>query len=354
MASLLCASGVFFGAIFLGLGSFIFSMLLSFQRVKPHTPCAGQWGPVTYIHRGNLTFAQENTFDAIVKGSANRGNNPEIDVTSLKDGGAVLFHDENMLRLTGVDKEIKDIDTAEALSTPILQEIDGFVYNSTNSIPELVPVIEAMCDANENIGINFDTKTVEAAAAGVSTLKDSGCTETRDNVIFSCGYPEVARALRIELDNAELDNRLGIYMPSGHFLFVGLKFFLKTRLLQGFIAPGSSIITLHKTVHDAEEAIIQSFVDDGWCIGIWGITLDEVSQYKADKYVVDVEPEFTKNKEVTYDDDSLLYYYLGLVVAAVCLIASVALFYSSFRCMRREREDQHEHDDLRLEEKYDA
>ncbi len=334
--------------------SFLFWALFAFQRLKPHTPCAGQWGPVSYLHRGNQTFAQENTFDAIVNGSAYRGYNPEVDVIALKDGGAVLFHDENMLRLTGVDKEIKDIDTEEALNTPILQEIDGFVYNSTNSIPELVPVINAMCDANENIGINFDVKSPEAAVVGVSTLKASSCTDTRDNVIFTAGYPAVAKAFREELDNTELDNLIGIYMPSGHYFFLGLKFFLKTRLLQGFIAPGSSILSLHKTVHDAEEDIIQSWVEDGWCIGIWGITLDEMSQYEADSYIIDDEPKFLNKEVTTYDDDSLIAYNVAIAIAVFFLITSITLVYFAARYARRGKIDKEKHDDLALDEEYEA
>ena len=136
------------GIIFLAISITLFVLLFAYQRAKPDTPCAGLWGPVTYLHRGNLSFAQENTFDAVVNGSARLGNNPEIDVSALDDGGVVLFHDSNMKRMTGVDKHIKDVTTDEALNTPIAAEINGFAYNSTNSIPELLPVVKAICNVD--------------------------------------------------------------------------------------------------------------------------------------------------------------------------------------------------------------
>mmetsp|Transcript_17599 Transcript_17599/g.25797 ORF Transcript_17599/g.25797 Transcript_17599/m.25797 type:complete len:127 (+) Transcript_17599:91-471(+) len=115
----------FTGIIALATSISFFVILVGSQRTKPFTPCAGQWGPVIYLHRGNVTYAQENTFDAVVNGAVLNGANPEIDVRVLKDGESVLFHDQSMLRTAGKDKQINEVDIAEALSTSILEEIDG-------------------------------------------------------------------------------------------------------------------------------------------------------------------------------------------------------------------------------------
>eukprot|EP01083_Nonionella_stella_P120522 361189_1 len=101
------------------------------------------------------------------------GANPEIDVRVLKDGESVLFHDQSMLRTTGKDKQISEVDIAEALSTSILEEIDGHNYTFTNSIPKLETVVEAICNADKNIGIDLDTKTRVAAKAGVKAIKNN-------------------------------------------------------------------------------------------------------------------------------------------------------------------------------------
>ena len=120
----------FTGIIALAMSVFFFVILVDSQRTKPSTLCAGEWGPEIYLHRGNVTYAQENTFDAIVNGAVMNGANPEIDVRVLKDGESVLFHDKSLLRLTGKDKLINEVNTTGALSTSILEEIDGVSLRS--------------------------------------------------------------------------------------------------------------------------------------------------------------------------------------------------------------------------------
>ena len=346
--NLKAACAIITGILFLVLSITLFVLLLAYQDAKPDTPCAGLWGPVTYLHRGNLTYAQENTYDAVVNGSVLlSGSNPEIDVSVLKDGAVVLFHDATTERMTGVeDTNLQDMNSAEALSDPIiLAEIDGHTYASRNYIPKLVPVIEAACNADEDIGINFDTKAEGAVTAGVAALVNSNCKDTSDNVIWSTPYPRVVTAIKEELDSVGLKNRIGMYMPTGVYYFLGLKFMLKTRILQSVFSSGSSILVLHKTTFDKEEAIIQEWRDDGWCTGIYGITPEEVASYTADYYVVDEGPVFPdlpfggygadgEPYETVYDDDSLASYRWLLAVASFLLAGSLGMFWLAYKCCR--------------------
>ena len=48
----------------------------------------------------------------------------------------------------------------------------------------------------------------------------------------------------------------------------------------------------HKTVHDVDSELIQSWADDGWCTGIWGIAPEDIASYNVDLYVVDEAPIF--------------------------------------------------------------
>ena len=347
--NLKAACAIITGIIFLALSITLFVVLLAYQGAKPDTPCAGLWGPVTYLHRGNLTYAQENTYDAVVNGSVLlSGSNPEIDVTVLKDGAVVLFHDTTMERMTGIeDTNLQDVTSAEALRDDhiILAEIDGHTYASKNYIPELVPVIEAACNADADIGINFDTKAEGAVTAGVAALVNSNCQDTSDNVIWSTPYPWVVTAIKEELDSVGLKNRIGMYMPTGEYSFLGLKFMLKTRILQSALSSGSSILVLHKTTFDKEEELIQEWRDDGWCTGIYGITPDEVASYTADYYVVDEGPVFPdlpfggygedgEPSETVYDDDSLASYRWLIAVASFLLVGSLFFFWLACKCCR--------------------
>jgi len=255
-----------------------------------------------------------------------------------------------MVRMTGIEKDIKDVSYDTVMETPILQEIDGYVYNSTNTIAAVKPIIAALCNVSDgNIGINFDTKAVGAVADEIAALKESNCKDNSGAVMFSTPYPGVVTEVGNLLEANDLNYRIAMYMPPGEYSFLGLKFFLKTRLLQG-LTRRSSIMEVHKLVHDKDPDIIKSWRDDGWCIGIWGITPDEVENYEADIYIVDMAPEFPdlkgirnigkdgEPKATVYEDSALTSYYLVITLAVVLLLCSLFLFYRAWRVRNQEVE----------------
>ena len=105
--------------------------------------------PLILAHRGLVTQFQENTMAAVLA-SVNSPycNGTEFDVFLTKDNQVVLFHDENLKRLTGVDKNIYDMTWADLKHIEILKEIevDGGMrtYDKPESIPLLIDVLEAL------------------------------------------------------------------------------------------------------------------------------------------------------------------------------------------------------------------
>lgn len=61
-------------------------------------------------HRGDSKHAPENTMAAIKLAVDNQADIIEIDVRQTKDGVLVLMHDESLLRTTGVDKLVGEVD----------------------------------------------------------------------------------------------------------------------------------------------------------------------------------------------------------------------------------------------------
>jgi hypothetical protein len=49
-----------------------------------------------------------------------------------------------------------------------------------------------------------------------------------------------------------MDHRINLYLVSGKYSFLVLKFFLKTRLLHALFSTGASILSVHKTVHESK------------------------------------------------------------------------------------------------------
>lgn len=105
--------------------------------------------PMILAHRGLVTEFQENTLEALNAAIANTYcNGVEFDVFLTKDNKVVLFHDENMKRLTGVDRMINDLTYSDLKTIQVLPEIevDGGMrkYNGTLNIPLLEDALELL------------------------------------------------------------------------------------------------------------------------------------------------------------------------------------------------------------------
>ncbi len=105
--------------------------------------------PLILAHRGLVTEYQENSLPAIQGAIDNPYcNGTEFDVFLTKDNKVVLFHDENMKRLTGVDRSIYDMTWEDLKTIQILPEIevDGGIrkYNGPTNIPLLEEALETI------------------------------------------------------------------------------------------------------------------------------------------------------------------------------------------------------------------
>ena len=63
---------------------------------------------INYAHRGASEYAPENTLLAFYLGIYMGANGIETDVQLTKDGVAVLFHDDSLMRMTGQEGSICD------------------------------------------------------------------------------------------------------------------------------------------------------------------------------------------------------------------------------------------------------
>lgn len=111
--------------------------------------------PVVLAHRGG-SIPAENTIEAF-KTSLDAGVFAiETDVRTTKEGVAVLFHDEDLLRVAGVSKRISD------LSFTDIQSIELF---GGGRVPSLVETLQALPLARFNLDIKDDESVQTAARA---------------------------------------------------------------------------------------------------------------------------------------------------------------------------------------------
>src|SRR5947209_18430652 len=114
--------------------------------------------PRIYGHRGASALEPENTIRAFARARADGAEGIELDVRPCKSGELVVFHDEDLRRLTGEDQRIADLDISEVRSRRVRGE----------PIPTLDDVLDF---AGDSLLVNVEIKAegaVRPAATAVA------------------------------------------------------------------------------------------------------------------------------------------------------------------------------------------
>lgn len=130
-------------------------------------------------HRGAAGHAIENTLPAFAKAITLGADIAELDVRLTRDGHIIVFHDQDLVRLTGVDrqvdeltlKEIKQLRVRKKEPIPTLQEVIDLTKGKIDLMIELkssgTPVLAA-----EAIDKNKLTDQVLVASFDAGLLAD--------------------------------------------------------------------------------------------------------------------------------------------------------------------------------------
>lgn len=114
-------------------------------------------GVIPFAHRGNAAGAVENTVEAF-RAVVDLGYRyVETDVRTTRDGKLVVFHDENLQRIAGVDRALRDLRHAE------LAEF---------GVPLLTDVLESFPDVRFNVDMK-DWPSVEALAGVIAATRSA-------------------------------------------------------------------------------------------------------------------------------------------------------------------------------------
>jgi glycerophosphoryl diester phosphodiesterase len=104
-------------------------------------------------HRGSSRRAPENTLSAIKQAIADGADYAEIDARSTADGVVVLMHDDDLRRVAGINKRVRDMTYAD------LKDLDVGLWFSPHFIGEPIPTLaEAIAVARGHIGLNIELK----------------------------------------------------------------------------------------------------------------------------------------------------------------------------------------------------
>lgn len=80
---------------------------------------------VNYAHRGASEYYPENTLSSFYRGIDMGANGIENDIQRTKDGVLVVFHDDNLKRVTGKDALVRDLTYAELMELTVTNDKTG-------------------------------------------------------------------------------------------------------------------------------------------------------------------------------------------------------------------------------------
>ena len=113
--------------------------------------------PKIWAHRGCCTLYPENTLEAFRAAAELDGiTGIELDIQLTSDGEMVVFHDENLRRVTHIDRNVRGCTLAEIKNIAI-PDNDG-KYCSIPTLEEVLVMMKPYCESR-GILINIELKT---------------------------------------------------------------------------------------------------------------------------------------------------------------------------------------------------
>lgn len=113
--------------------------------------------PKIWAHRGCCTLYPENTLEAFIAAAELDGiTGIELDIQLTSDGEMVVFHDENLRRVTHIDRNVRGCTLAEIKNIAIPAN-DG-KYCSIPTLEEVLVMMKPYCESR-GILINIKLKT---------------------------------------------------------------------------------------------------------------------------------------------------------------------------------------------------
>lgn len=181
-----------------------------------------------YAHRGlhqEKDRIPENSLSAF-KLAVENNYGIELDVQLSKDGEPVIFHDNNLKRVCGLDKLVVDLTFAE------LRNLN--LYNSKEKIPHLQEVLD-LVDGQIPLIVefkleSFDTKICDIVAPYLDSYKGVYCVESFHPAVVNWYKKNRPHIIRGQLSANEL-------FPKGKVSNKFLNFILKNLMLNFWGRP---------------------------------------------------------------------------------------------------------------------
>ena len=111
-----------------------------------------------YAHRGASGYAPENTLRAFALAADMGADGVELDVQISKDGRLVVFHDDELSRLTGFTGSVADYTYAELCRMPVIHAVDATEKDVAPLLEDVLALLH-----ERGLSVNIELKNSRAA-----------------------------------------------------------------------------------------------------------------------------------------------------------------------------------------------
>jgi len=269
----------------------------------PSESCDLGWNSViTSARRGilNANFGAENTIGAALAAVDTQGKAISFDVTITKDGVPLVFADDNGSRLTGIDVRIRDTNFAD-LPTEYALSTNGITYaaSADRRIATLELFLTEVCTEVPAAKLHYKVKQLNTETniyAFLQTIFASPCTGARS--VFEMATVKEAKIMRTVLSKRAPTavHKVAISVDPQNTPG-GVEMWLRSR-----VAPriaSSDMIILHHTIWSQHLDLIQEYVNDGYCVGVYGGNTATLQPFAASSSIDLVITDFPDTLEWT-------------------------------------------------------
>ena len=135
-----------------------------------------------YAHRGASGYAPENTLRAFALAADMGADGVELDVQISKDGRLVVFHDDELSRLTGFTGSVADYTYAELCRMPVIHAVDA---TERDVAPLLEDVLALLHERGLSVSIELKNSRAAFPALEEKTIEAVEKAGMREKTIYS-------------------------------------------------------------------------------------------------------------------------------------------------------------------------
>jgi glycerophosphoryl diester phosphodiesterase len=207
-------------------------------------------------HRGLSSQAPENTIPAFELAAAEqRYFGIETDVQTTKDGQFVIFHDDDLKRMNGITKDLKNLTYLEASSYPIINGSNIKKYE-TLRIPLLIDYLDICSYHNKTAVIEIKRVHDITQLSDFINILDNYASLSYIIISFDITYLKYLRALTsadLQLLVDDIDDEVIYDCRVNHLDFSLSKDFISPKWVTRLKNEGFKIAAW--TVNDPKEAL---------------------------------------------------------------------------------------------------